>query len=122
MKDPIHYLEPVVSSLLEKIAYLSDKNYQLKIWINREGPQVNSFDETVNFFYDLSEIVCEKYKTLNLSENQLTLLKNFQKVLDPFIEMEEEFSKEILNSCDSGALTKQAKEVLKAFPLYRSRR
>ncbi len=42
----------VVEFLLQDLYRISNKEYQIRIWIEGKGPECHSFDEAVNDFFD----------------------------------------------------------------------
>lgn len=68
----------ILISILEIISNISDKEYQKRVWIRGEGPEVDDFDETCcNFFGDVDPLL-ENYKDFGLTESQYILLKTFR--------------------------------------------
>src|SRR5579872_5027740 len=74
----------ILKCLLNYIADVADKEYQRRIWIRGEGPEVDDFDETVNHFFGGIHDILEKYKDFGITENQCRILKEFRDEFDTF--------------------------------------
>lgn len=106
-----------LSGLLETIEGVSDKDYQLRVWIRGEGPEVDDFDETANYLLGDGEYILKHPKEFELTDQQYALLKEF---FDKFHEFA--FSNEIeyppnnfLNNPEWIRIMEMAKGILKAF-------
>lgn len=74
----------ILNSVLETIEVISSKDYQIRIWIRGEGPEVDDFDETVcNFFQDGDGII-QHYQDFGLSNHQYKVLRNFRDAFREF--------------------------------------
>ena len=52
----------ILANFLETIEGISDKEYQKRVWIRGEGPEVDDFTETVCHFFDDGDPILKKYK------------------------------------------------------------
>ena len=104
----------MLNNLLEVISGISDKEFQKKIWINGEGPEIDDFTETVCKFFDNCEPVLSEYKKCNITDYQYQVLKEFR---DKFEIFSDEHSYELLfiDTPEWKEIMEMAKEVLKAF-------
>ncbi len=104
----------MLENLLYIIEGISDKEYQKRVWLRGEGPEVDDFTETVCNFFDFGEPVLNNYKNCGLTQNQHLILKQFA---DIFRSFSEEFSHpiEFIDTPEWDEITKMAAEVLKAF-------
>ena len=59
----------ILLSLLETIEGISDKNYQNRVWIKGIGPEVDDFEETVNYFFDIGNPLLENYQEFGLTKS-----------------------------------------------------
>ena len=113
----------ILESCLEIIAGISDKEYQKRIWIRGEGPEVDDFDETVcNFFQDGNGII-QNYKDFEITDKQYLLLVKFRDEFDAFRRgpaLKYYFPQEFIDTPEWGKVTEMAKEVLKAFNYKKS--
>jgi hypothetical protein len=74
----------ILSSFLRTVQGISDKEYQKRVWINGEGPEIDDFDETVcNFFQDCDGII-KNHKDFGITNKQHDLLIDFRKEFDCF--------------------------------------
>lgn len=104
----------VMETFIRIIEHISDKDYQRRIWIRGEGPEVDDFDETICHFSQEGDGIIENYKDFGLTESQHLVLKNFR---DKF----RDFSYKNYDPCEFidtpewEKITEMAKEVLYAF-------
>ena len=77
---------PIMIQLIRAIGYISDLEYQKRIWIRGEEPEVNNFEETIDFFLDDYEgfkDLATRHKEYGLSDEEFEFLKQFyQKIYD----------------------------------------
>lgn len=108
----------ILASCLEIIAGISDKEYQKRVWIRGEGPEVDDFDETVcNFFQDGNGII-QNYKDFGLTDQQYQLLVKFRDEFDAFCRgpaLEHYLPQEFIDTPEWIRIMDLAKDVLKAF-------
>lgn len=72
----------ILDSFLENLNGISDKEYQRRIWIEGQGPEVDNFIETVCDFFDLGEYIFNNYKAYHITDQQKSLLiRNLIKIL-----------------------------------------
>lgn len=108
-----------METFLRIIDHISDKEYQQRIWIRGEGPEVDDFDETVCHFSQLGDGILEDHVDFGLTECQYRLLENFRSKFEMFYR-EHDFPQEFINTPEWKKITDMAKEVLTAFN-YRRR-
>lgn len=104
----------ILNSVLETIVGISDKEYQKRVWIRGEGPEVDDFDETRCFFFDDGDPLLENYKAFGLSETQYHLLKKFRDKFRIFSD-KHNWPPEFIDTPEWDQITRMAKEVLVAF-------
>lgn len=68
----------ILISFLETIQCISDKEYQKRVWIQGEGPEIDDFDETCCNFFGDGDPLLEKYKEFGITESQHRILKQFR--------------------------------------------
>lgn len=93
---------------------IADKNYQKRVWILGEGPEVDDFDETYCHFTQEAEGIIENYRDFDVTEDQVKLLTKFQEKLESFSD-ENYLPEEFIDTPEWDKITKMAKEVLEAF-------
>ena len=76
-----------IKNLLETINFIQDEKYQERVWAKGQGPECNSYTETINTFFEEynpieDELTAEKY---GLTELQISLLNNFATKLYKFV-------------------------------------
>lgn len=64
--------------------HLSDKEYQKRVWLRGEGPEVDDFDETVCHFSQEANGIIANYKDFGITEVQYRLLKKFREEFETF--------------------------------------
>lgn len=69
--------------LVSVIKEISDQEFQERIWLRGEGPEISSADELFcNFFDDINiEEVMKNYKKYEISNSQLNLLQKLYKLM-----------------------------------------
>ncbi len=104
----------IIESCLENIAAISDKEYQKRVWIRGEGPEFDSFDETVCIFFGDGSAIVENYKNFPITCQQYQVLKKFHDEFDVFAD-ENDFPELFIDTPEWAKIMESAKEVLKAF-------
>lgn len=106
-----------IDSLLQTICHVSDKKYQMRVWVQALGPECDDFSETANFVLDDGEIILKNYKDFNINEHQRILLSAFLKEFDRFARTiaREHPEGDFIDSPEWTHVTEMAKEVLQAF-------
>jgi hypothetical protein len=104
----------IVATLLRILSHISDLEYQQRVWLRGEGPEVDDFDETVDFFFDLGDPILKDYKDYGISKEQYQLLKEFRGIFEAFADTHFH-PLEFITSSEWETIRDRAKEVLKAF-------
>lgn len=104
----------ILVSFLETIEGISDKEYQKRVWIRGEGPEIDDFDETVNNFSDLGDPILEDYRNYEITEVQYHLLISFKNEFKAFYD-EHDLPEEFIETQEWARIMEMAKEVLEAF-------
>jgi len=104
----------IMAAFLRTLGHIADIKYQERIWICGEGPEVDDFDETVNFFFDLGDPILKDYKSYGMSEDQYKLLAKFREAFETFADAHYH-PLEFITSPEWKTIMAMAKEVLKAF-------
>lgn len=108
-----------METFIRIMEHISDKDYQKRVWIRGEGPEVDDFDETVCHFSQEGDGIIEKYKDFGLTEHQYQILKKFR---DQFIAFSDEndFPEEFIDTPEWAKIIELAKNVLQAFNFKKS--
>jgi hypothetical protein len=104
----------MLKNLLEIILDISDKEYQKRVWIRGEGPEIDDFTETVCKFFDNGDSLLNEYKKCGITKNQHQILKKFSNKFRVFSD-EHSYELEFIDTPEWNEITENAKEVLKAF-------
>jgi len=108
----------ILTSVLETIEGISDKEYQKRVWIRGEGPEVDDFDETTcNFFQDGNGVI-QNYKDFGLTDKQHQMLAKFRDEFDAFCSgpaLKHYLPENFIDTPEWERIMSLAKEVLKAF-------
>ena len=104
----------IMETLMRIVEHISDKEYQERVWIRGEGPEVDDFDETVCHFYQEGDGVLEKYKDFKVTETQYQLLKKFRNEFKAFSDAND-LPQEFIDTPEWEKIMNLAKEVLRAF-------
>jgi hypothetical protein len=104
----------ILTSVLESIKGISDKDYQKRIWIRGEGPEVDGFDETCcNFFQDGNGVI-QNYKDFGITDSQYKILAKFRDEFSTFSD-DNDFPEEFIDTPEWAKIMELAKDVLRAF-------
>lgn len=104
----------VLNEHLRMISHLSDKEYQMRIWVRNEGPECQGFDDAVCDFFDIGDLILNNYKEFEISEMQFNLLKNMRDEFEKFSD-ENDLPQLFIDTPEWTKINLMAKEVLKAF-------
>ncbi len=114
----------ILASCLEIVEGIYDKEYQKRVWIRGEGPEVDDFDETVcNFFQDGNGII-QNYKDFGITNTQYELLVKFRDEFGAFCDgpaLQYYPPQEFIDRPEWEKITEMAQEVLKAFDYKKKR-
>ena len=102
------------ANFLQTIKWISDKEYQKRVWIRGKGSEVNDFDETACYFFDNVDPVLKEYKKCGITKSQYKILKKFRDTFNTFSD-EHSYEPEFIDTPQWDEITKMAKDVLKAF-------
>ena len=104
----------ILDFVLSRIANISDKEYQKRVWIRGEGPECDDFTETCCHFFHEGNGVLKKYKDFGITDDQYKKLKEFRDAFQVFSD-ENDFPEEFIDSPEWAKIMDMGKEVLKAF-------
>lgn len=107
--------ERILKGCLKEICHISDKEYQKRVWVRGEGPEVDSFIETAYYFLETIAAIMEEYKAFGITDTQCQMLKKLEKELDDF-PGGDGYAEEFVDTPEWEKVVTMAKEVLKAFP------
>lgn len=107
----------ILTSFLETIEGISDKNYQRRIWIRGEGPEVDDFTETVCHFFEEVDDILEKHKDFGIVKEQYEILKVLKNHFSNFIKgpRTDYLPEEFIETPEWTKITEIAKQILEAF-------
>jgi len=108
----------ILTSVLENIEGISDKEYQKRVWIRGEGSEVDDFDETTcNFFQDGNGVI-KNYQDFGLTDEQYHLLVKFRDEFNVFCNgaaLKHYLPEKFIDTPEWERIMNLAKDVLKAF-------
>jgi len=104
----------ILDLVLSLIAAIADIEYQKRVWIRGEGPEVDDFDETACHFLHEGAGVLEKYKDFGITEAQHQQLKKLRDEFKAFSDAND-LPEEFINTPEWAKVMDLAKNVLKAF-------
>lgn len=104
----------ILMSLLETIEGISNKEYQQRVWIRGEGPEIDDFDETVCHFFQEGDGIIQRYKEFDLEKKQYKLLNDFRYKFKDFCARNDS-PIEFIDTPEWENIRKKAKELLKVF-------
>ena len=109
----------ILKDFLRLISDISDKEFQMRVWIKGIGPECIDFDETCSYFFHEGVDVIKNYKDYGITEHQEKLLTSLEKIFDAFLEDHLEEPIEFINTQEWQHVVDEAKKVLKAFNYIR---
>lgn len=104
----------LLNSFLRTIDTISDIEYQERVWIRGEGPEVDDFGETVCHFFDDGDPIFEYYEAYGISKNQYKLLLKFRDAFR-FFSDKNYHPFEFINTPEWEKIISMAKELLREF-------
>ena len=106
----------ILNEHLRNISHIASKEYQRRVWIRGEGAEVNDFDETVCYFFDIGDPILDKYKEYKITDKQYQLLVQFRNFFESFVDGDRPYLPEdFINTPEWERIVHLAKDVLKAF-------
>ena len=100
--------------ILSVVVCISDKEYQYRVWIRGEGPEVDDFDETVCYYSGITNDVFKNYKEYDISDIQLSTLQKFHDAFQKFSD-DNDYAHDFIEAPEWAEIIEMAKDVLKAF-------
>lgn len=107
----------VIKSLVEVVQAFADKDYQQRIWIRGEGPEVDDFDDAICDFCPTADAIIEEHKDFKLSREQLESLKKLNTEVSIFAD-ENNLPELFIDTPDWDKIVNLAKELIKVFKSY----
>lgn len=104
----------ILFNLLETVQNIADKEYQKRVWIRGEGPEIDDFTETACRFSEDIDLVLENRKKCSVTESQCQILEKFRDRLDIFY-YQCSYEPAFIDTPEWNEITEMAKEVLRAF-------
>jgi hypothetical protein len=104
----------MLRNILEVVLDISDKEYQKRVWIRGEGPEIDDFTETVCKFFDNGDPVLNEHEKCGITKNQYQVLKNFSDKFRDFSDTHD-FPEEFIDTPEWAGVMSLAKDVLKSF-------
>lgn len=114
MKFSDEVKQQILEGFLDIFTRISSKEYQKRIWIRGEGPEVDAFDDTVCDFFVECDSIIENYGYFKITESQRQILINFRNIFRVFSD-ENNWPQEFIDTPEWTKVTEMAQEVLKAF-------
>lgn len=93
---------------------ISDIEYQKRVWIDGEGPEIDTFDETIRGFFDYGRMIFGAYKAYGISENQLRHLIKFANAFEAFIN-KNRLPQDFINSSEWQLIVQMALAIINVF-------
>ena len=108
----------ILQRFLGLISDISDKEFQMRVWIKGIGPECIDFDETCERFFLGGVNVIKDYKDYGITEHQHEILEEF-KILFRKFSNDNDFPELFINSPEWQQVVDKAKKVLEAFNYIR---
>ena len=104
----------ILIRILEIIVAISDKEYQRRVWIRGEGPEVDDFGEAVCGYSSLTGSIFKNYKEYGISDIQFPVIKKFHDAFQKFWD-DNDWPEEFIDTPEWTEITEMAKDVLQVF-------
>jgi hypothetical protein len=108
----------ILEGFVDVFTRISNKEYQKRIWVKGEGPEVDDFDDTVCDFFGECDPILENYKDFGVTDKQYQLLIKFRDEFDAFRRgpaLKYYSPQEFIDNPEWTKISEMAKEILKAF-------
>lgn len=110
----------ILEGFIDIFTRISNKEYQKRIWVKGEGPEVDDFDDTVCDFFGECDPILENYKDFGITDNQYELLVKFRDEFRDF-SRKRDLPPDFLDFPEWGKITERAKEVLQALTIAKAK-
>ena len=104
----------ILDFVLSRVAGIADVEYQKRVWIRGEGPEVDDFDETACHFLFEGGGVLEKYKDFNITETQYQELLKLRDEFKNFSD-NNNWPQKFIETPEWKKIIEMAKKTLKEF-------
>ena len=109
----------MLENVLCRILGVSDKAYQIRIWIEGKGPEWDDFDETTEYIISDGRDILKEYTLFNMTDEQHRCFKKFFSEYEAFCDgpaLDHYYLPErFIDTPEWTAITELAKEVIKSF-------
>lgn len=101
---------------LETISRIANQEYQERVWIRGEGPEIDDYTESMCDFFDDGDPIIPNYKDYAITEKQLSLMLKLREAIKDFdSNIRFELGFDFIHSPEWSKITLIAKELLHAF-------
>lgn len=113
----------ILSGFIDIFTRIASKEYQKRVWIRGEGPEVDDFDDTACDFFIECDSILEKYKEFGITENQYYLLEKFRTAFEKFNDGPKPYLPEgFIDTPEWNKITEIAQQILQAFNYSKTRK
>lgn len=74
----------ILNNHLETIFGIANQDYQERVWIRGEGPEVDDYTESMCHFFDDGDPIIANYKEYAITKKQLSLLLKLREAIEDF--------------------------------------
>jgi hypothetical protein len=114
LKPTEEEMKSILTEFLRIISHIQDLEYQTRVWIRREGPECQAFDDAVCDFFDIGDSVLDAYKDYGITDSQHDLLMRFRNEYEAFSD-ENTWPENFIDTPEWAKIMEMAKEILEAF-------
>lgn len=111
----------ILEGFIDIFTRISSLEYQKRVWVNGNGPEVDDFDDTVNDFFGECDSILENYKDFGIRKDQFESLIKFRDAFSAFSH-KNDWPNEFIDSPEWKTITKMAQDILALFNYKRVRR
>jgi hypothetical protein len=79
-----------INSIVTVLEEFASQEFQKRVWLRGEGPEVSSYEEVVNRFFDdyaINELIDVEWRQAGLTEEVRKTLTTFRNTLEEFNEL-----------------------------------
>ena len=106
--------QQILESMIDSIHQFANKEYQYRVWIRGEGPEVDDFDDAVCNFLPLVNDIVKNVVEYKITDQQRVILIKFRDEFDRFCD-DNDYPEEFIDSPRMGRDHRPCTRCFKSF-------